>query len=194
MTSVEREQAILSLKHRVRFEARRIARTVPRDVSVDDLTSAGWVGAIHAVDRYDPGHGNTLATFAHLHIRGAILDHLRSLDYLTRWQRKSLNEAGEGAPAEIRFVPLLPNNPDDRSAAATLPDPRCQRERERLEARIHLESLFRRAMLKARSRRVLEEIHFLGEPLRSIGRTLGISQGRVSQIAARGIRDLRKAA
>jgi RNA polymerase sigma factor for flagellar operon FliA len=55
---------------------------------LDDLISAGTIGLIAAIDRFDPGHNVKLKTYAEYKIRGAILDSLRSLDWAPRQQRR----------------------------------------------------------------------------------------------------------
>jgi RNA polymerase sigma factor for flagellar operon FliA len=57
-------------------------------VALDDLISAGVVGLIAAIDRYDASHDVKLKTYAEYKIRGAILDSLRGLDWAPRQQRK----------------------------------------------------------------------------------------------------------
>ena len=55
---------------------------------MDDLISAGTIGLVDAIDRFDPGHNVQLKTYAEYKIRGAILDSLRSLDWAPRQQRR----------------------------------------------------------------------------------------------------------
>lgn len=84
----EREQLILDHVGQVRLIARRIHDRLPGSVSLDDLISAGTLGLIAAIDRYDPRHEVKLRTYADYKIRGAILDSLRNLDWAPRQQRK----------------------------------------------------------------------------------------------------------
>ena len=83
----EREQLILQHMPQVRLIARRIHDRLPETVSLEDLVSTGVLGLISAIDRYDPGHGVKLKTYAEYKIRGAILDSLRGLDWAPRQQR-----------------------------------------------------------------------------------------------------------
>jgi len=57
-----------------------------------DLVSRGLLGLIDAVDRFDPSFKTKFSTYATLRIRGEILDHLRSLDWLPRAARKRSRE------------------------------------------------------------------------------------------------------
>jgi RNA polymerase sigma factor for flagellar operon FliA len=84
----ERERLILEHLPRVRAIARRIHERLPDSVRLDDLISAGAVGLITAIDRFDPSRCATLQVYAGYRIRGAILDSLRGLDWAPRQQRK----------------------------------------------------------------------------------------------------------
>jgi len=68
----------------VRHVVSRMAIYFPAFVSQEDLLSAGVVGLIQAIDRYDPQRGSSLRTFASIRIRGAVLDELRRLAGLPR--------------------------------------------------------------------------------------------------------------
>lgn len=67
--------------------AKRVARRIPRSVSVDDLVSAGTLGLIDALRRYDPSRAERFPHYAEIRIRGAIIDELRALDWLGRGER-----------------------------------------------------------------------------------------------------------
>jgi RNA polymerase sigma factor for flagellar operon FliA len=54
----------------------------------EDAASQGLIGLIEAIERYDPSFGTQFSTYATLRIRGRVLDHLRSLDWLSRTARK----------------------------------------------------------------------------------------------------------
>lgn len=62
----------------------RLAMTLPPHVDMDDLYSAGLIGLLNAVRRYDPDCGTTFETYARVRIRGAILDELRHMDWVPR--------------------------------------------------------------------------------------------------------------
>jgi RNA polymerase sigma factor for flagellar operon FliA len=88
VTADVREKLILEHLPQVKLIARRIHERLPVSVSLDDLISAGVVGLIAAIDRYDASHDVKLKTYAEYKIRGAILDSLRGLDWAPRQQRK----------------------------------------------------------------------------------------------------------
>jgi RNA polymerase sigma factor for flagellar operon FliA len=65
---------------------------VPPSVSLDDLTSAGILGLLDAIDRFDPSREVQFKTYAEFRIRGAMLDELRSLDWVPRSTRKKIHD------------------------------------------------------------------------------------------------------
>jgi RNA polymerase sigma factor for flagellar operon FliA len=62
----------------------RLAMTLPSHVNSDDLYSAGLVGLLNAVRRFDRKCGSSFEHYARMRIRGAILDELRRLDWVPR--------------------------------------------------------------------------------------------------------------
>jgi RNA polymerase sigma factor for flagellar operon FliA len=62
----------------------RLAMTLPSHVNQDDLYSAGLVGLLNALRRFDPKNGTSFETYARLRIRGAVFDELRRLDWVPR--------------------------------------------------------------------------------------------------------------
>lgn len=62
----------------------RLAMTLPSHVDIDDLHSAGLVGLLNAVRRFDAKSGASFETYARLRIRGAVFDELRRLDWVPR--------------------------------------------------------------------------------------------------------------
>ncbi len=62
----------------------KLAMNLPAHVNGDDLYSAGLVGLLNAVRRFDPKCGSSFETYARVRIRGAIFDELRRLDWVPR--------------------------------------------------------------------------------------------------------------
>jgi len=100
LTQDARENLILEHLPQVRLIARRIHERLPVAISLEDLVSAGVVGLISAIDRYDARHDVKLKTYAEYKIRGAILDTLRGMDWAPRQQRKRAKMI-ESAIAEL---------------------------------------------------------------------------------------------
>jgi RNA polymerase sigma factor for flagellar operon FliA len=62
----------------------RLAISLPAHVSHDDLYSAGLVGLLNAIRRFDPKGGSSFESYARVRIRGAIFDELRRMDWVPR--------------------------------------------------------------------------------------------------------------
>jgi len=77
----------------VKYTAERLRTKLPDEVELDDLTSAGIFGLMDAVDGFDLARGVKFETYCSQRIRGAILDHLRSLDWLPRLARARAHRA-----------------------------------------------------------------------------------------------------
>lgn len=73
--------------HLVRFNAERIHTRLPDEVDVEDLMSAGLFGLMDAIDSFDLARKVKFETFSANRIRGAILDELRSMDWVPRLVR-----------------------------------------------------------------------------------------------------------
>jgi len=71
----------------VKYAADRLYSKLPDKVELDDLISAGTFGLMDAVDAFDPDRGVKFETYCTPRIRGAILDELRSMDWVPRLVR-----------------------------------------------------------------------------------------------------------
>lgn len=76
----------------VKYNAERIGAKLPDEIENDDLVSAGIFGLMDAIDSFDLGRGVKFETYCAPRIRGAILDELRSLDWVPRLVRRRANE------------------------------------------------------------------------------------------------------
>jgi RNA polymerase sigma factor for flagellar operon FliA len=85
--SADREQLILAHIPLVRYLVGRMSVKLPQHLDLQDLMSSAMIGLINAADRFDPLRGVLFKTFAEQHIRGTILDELRSYDVLSRSMR-----------------------------------------------------------------------------------------------------------
>jgi RNA polymerase sigma factor for flagellar operon FliA len=80
----------------VRRTAIRLARRVPKHITVEDLVGYGWIGVAEAHRRADPAMpAGEFEAYASYRIRGAMLDYLRSLDPATRDLRRSSRKVAE---------------------------------------------------------------------------------------------------
>jgi RNA polymerase sigma factor for flagellar operon FliA len=82
-----RNQLIEKYLPLVRYTAERLLTTLPSFVECDDLQSMGIFGLMEAIDRFDLSRGVQFKTYCTNRIRGAILDELRSMDWVPRLVR-----------------------------------------------------------------------------------------------------------
>jgi RNA polymerase sigma factor for flagellar operon FliA len=101
-TSLTAEQEQLLIEHLpvVRFLARRIHERLPQHVELEDMVSAGVVGLMDALTKFDPEKKVQFRSYAQFRIRGAILDSLRTLD----WSPRELRRKGRAVEEMIRTL------------------------------------------------------------------------------------------
>lgn len=92
VTGKQKERIVEQFLPRVKYYASRYAFCLPPELSIEDLVSAGIVGLLEAIERYDPSMNATLSTFADFRIRGAIIDEIRSMQWASKDARKKLEE------------------------------------------------------------------------------------------------------
>jgi RNA polymerase sigma factor FliA len=84
----------------VRFIARRIHERLPQHVPIEDLYSAGVVGLLDALSKFDPSKQVQFRSYAQFRIRGAVLDSLRTLD----WSPRELRRKGRAVEQAIQTL------------------------------------------------------------------------------------------
>ena len=89
---LSREETILALTPMVKRIALSMYNHISQLAPLEDLISAGTVGLIEAISRFDPTLGVPLQAYAARRIRGAIQDDLRRLDPMSRTQRGRVNQ------------------------------------------------------------------------------------------------------
>ena len=109
-----REQLIVKYAPLVKYIAGRMAIRVPPNISREELTSAGIVGLLDALDKFDSGMGIKFETYAEHRIRGAILDELRKMDWIPRSVRKDIHRVEDAITA---LNSRLNRDPDDLEVA-----------------------------------------------------------------------------
>jgi len=215
-----KEQIIRDFLPFIRFTARRLAWRLPPGVSEDDLISAGVVGLLDALQRFQPGSVK-LKTYAEHRIRGAMLDELRAADTLPRNVRDRVNamksahtrlehalgrlpedhEVAEaigvsleeyhrilrdsGAGLHLRFEDLTGRGGDDGPDGflenvpdADGKDPLSQLERSSMQEM--LAGVIRE--IPEKERLVLSLYYWDELTMKEIGKVLGLTEGRVSQL------------
>jgi RNA polymerase sigma factor FliA len=198
--------------------ARRIAMRTGLQSAFDDLWSAGALGLLEAARRFDASRGVTFETFVEHRIRGAMLDELRRMDHLPRRLRsrtddlqkakkKLQGQLGREASVdelagelnmemeEVAGIEALmePHLSLDRAGAAPLADETPGIE-DRLSRTQMAEALAREiGNLPERLQTVLG-LHYLeGLTYREIAKILDVSEPRVCQLHADGLKKLRAA-
>ena len=87
-TTELREKIIIEYAGLVKIVAGKLSIYLGFNVEYDDLVGYGTFGLIDAIDKFDYGKGVKFETYASLRIRGAILDHIRKMDWLPRTVRQ----------------------------------------------------------------------------------------------------------
>ncbi len=112
-----REQLILHYAPLVKYVAGRVAVGMPASVEHADLVSYGIFGLMDAIEKFDPEKGFKFETYAVTRIRGAIIDELRSVDWVPRSVR---SRARQVESTLYRLESELHRTPSDEELAAEL--------------------------------------------------------------------------
>src|SRR5207244_8076396 len=112
-----RERLVVAYSPLVKYVAGRTAAGLPPHVEEADLISYGLVGLISAIERFDLSRDIKFETYAIMRIKGAIIDELRSLDWVPRSVRARAREV-ERANAKLEHT--LQRSPTDQEIAGEL--------------------------------------------------------------------------
>lgn len=113
MDAQQREELIIKYSSLIKYLAGKLAMRLPPHISIDDLISSGTIGLIDAINKFDPSKNIQFKTYAEFRIRGAMLDELRSLDWVPRSVRRKIADIEKaysglqkefGRPAEDQEV------------------------------------------------------------------------------------------
>ena len=108
ITTENREEVIKQYSPMIKYVANRIAMRLPPHIEVDDLISVGVLGLMDAITKYDSSRGAKFKTYAEFRVRGAILDELRSMDWVPRSIRQKASQVDkvvQGLQAKLRRTP-----------------------------------------------------------------------------------------
>jgi RNA polymerase sigma factor for flagellar operon FliA len=103
-----RDRLVLHYAPLVKYVAGRIGTGLPAHVDVADLIQSGIFGLVDAIERFEPERGLKFETYAMQRIRGAILDELRSQDWVPRSVRgraREVERALEHLGAKLQRTP-----------------------------------------------------------------------------------------
>ena len=113
----ERDKAVMERSDLVRYVAFRLISRLPDHIAVEDLISAGVLGLMDAIEKYDSCQGIPFEYYAKIRIKGAMLDEIRSMDWVPRSlrQKSSLLEK-----ACITLEQRLGRDPTEEETASEL--------------------------------------------------------------------------
>ena len=106
--SDSRDRLILHYSPLVKFVASRVASGLPRNIEQTDLMSYGIFGLIDAIEKFQPERGFKFETYAISRIKGAIIDELRTIDWVPRSLRakaRALERAYQQLESELKRTP-----------------------------------------------------------------------------------------
>jgi RNA polymerase sigma factor for flagellar operon FliA len=107
-----RERLILHYAPLVKYVAGRVGVGLPPNIEQADLVSYGIIGLIDAIERFDIERAIKFETYAISRIRGAIIDELRTIDWIPRSVRAKARDV-EKAYAELQArLHRMPSEPE----------------------------------------------------------------------------------
>jgi len=112
-----RERLVVAYSPLVKYVAGRMSSGLPAHVEEADLISYGLVGLISAIERFDLSREIKFETYAIMRIKGAIIDELRSMDWVPRSVRARARELER---ANAKLENSLQRTPTDAEIAAEL--------------------------------------------------------------------------
>jgi RNA polymerase sigma factor FliA len=212
-----RDRLVVHYSPLVKFVAGRVRSGLPPSVDQNDLVSDGVLGLMDAVDKFEPERGLQFQTYAVQRIRGAIVDGLRSFDWVPRSVREKIRDVNA---ASARLEHELGRAPKDKELAAemgltvaelrkiysqtahtsvasfeTVLDDEAPRAHSDLPgADDDLPPGFLRAVreLAERDQVVVALYYWERLTLAEIGQVLGVTESRVSQLHSRATMTLRR--
>ncbi|WP_369822078.1 FliA/WhiG family RNA polymerase sigma factor [Saccharomonospora sp. CUA-673] len=227
-TQRARDRLVLHYAPLVKYVAGRVGTGLPTHVDVADLIQSGIFGLVDAIEKFDPERGLRFETYAMQRIRGAILDDLRSQDWVPRVVRSRAREVQRtlerlGASlgrtptdaevaaelgislAELRELygqlrltsvvaleALVAEGKESESVVESLPDEDAVDPAAVLVDRDNRKQLADAiSQLSERDRVVVSLYYFESLTLAEIGKVLGVTESRVSQLHTRAVLRLR---
>jgi RNA polymerase sigma factor for flagellar operon FliA len=210
-----RNRLVLQYAPLVKYVAGRLRARLPENVDADDLVSDGVLGLMDAIERFEPDRGLSFQTFAVPRIRGAIIDGMRTMDFVPRSVRDKLRTVQR---AQLALEERLGRAPEDEelSRETGIPVPQLRdlgkqgsgnhanlddfdladelshAAESRVEESDVTASLMRTVdQLTERDRVIVALYYFEGLTLAEIGQVLGVTESRVSQLHRRATVTLR---
>ncbi len=113
----DKEMAVLEHRELIRCIALRLVTRLPDYVGVDDLISTGVLGLIDAMGKYESSRGVPFVKYAKIRIEGAMLDEIRSRDWVPRSLRR---KSGKLQKAHVILNQRLGRDPTDEEIASEM--------------------------------------------------------------------------
>ena len=194
----------------VKIVCGRLAISLPPHLDKDDLLSSGFFGLLDAIERFDPTRNIKFETYAGLRIRGAMIDYLRSKDWISvslrqkirRYEQTAIrleNELGRAA-TETELAAALEMSIDDLhtlisqcNAATIIPleeyyrtdEPDTSNTIEFLELKETLAKAIDR--LPEKERLVVSLYYYEELTLKEISKVMHLTEARISQLHTKAI-------
>lgn len=92
LDSKTKQSIAIDYGNNIKAMALRVKSSVPDSVLLDDLISAGSLGFVESLYRYNPETGIKFSSFADIRIKGAMIDELRKSDKISRQLRQKIRE------------------------------------------------------------------------------------------------------
>jgi RNA polymerase sigma factor for flagellar operon FliA len=105
-----RDTLIVQYIYLVRYVVGRVKVSLPTTISIEDIAGYGVEGLINAIERFSPQKNTRFETYALIRVRGAILDRIRSEDFLPRSVRKKIKDIKQAAEFLKQELGRTPTN------------------------------------------------------------------------------------
>lgn len=212
----EQDEIVVSYLPALRALAFRLKERLPSSIDVNDLISIGVEEMIKLASRYEKEQNNSFWGFVKKRVYGAMLDYLRSLDVMSRNNRKIIKDIDTLID---EYYQKYEEEPDDKYLAQRLnlevekvkevrqahavsyvlpldEQINCYAEDNTLE-KIEKQALLDRVSevletLKEREQLIIQLYYYEELNLKEISEMLGISESRISQIHKKLLRKLRE--
>lgn len=115
-----REDLVLEHAHVIKHIVNRMAARLPDGVDRDELYQAGSIGLLDAIDKFDASKDVQFRTYAEFRIKGAIIDELRSMDWIPRSVRSAASKLEQ---VYTTLTNRLAREPTDQEVASELEMP-----------------------------------------------------------------------
>ncbi len=167
--------------------ATRMVRKLPPSVLREDLVAAGAIGLMDASRRFDGDRGGAqFEWYARVRIRGAMVDELRTLDWLTRNERRKARAHAATGEGDALSVVGIEDLPEQQRSPATRDSMSPAGLTEKRMTREALSDAVGR--LPPREGSIVSMHYAEGRAFKEIAQILGVSEPRISQLHTRALK------